>query len=125
MTIKQTIAKELVDAWNTKNEAVIRAHLHHDFYFKGPMMELNGVDGCIASMDDCPFECTSANSEMIEQDNKVVHVFDWIVTAPFQETIPAVEVLEFEGNKVKNSRLFFDTAKFPAEFAEQMKQQAA
>jgi len=60
------------------------------------------------------------NSEMVEQGDKVVHIFDWIVTAPFTGTIPSVEVMEFAGDKVKQSRLFYDTALFPAELAEAM-----
>ena len=35
-------------------------------------------------------------------------------------TIPMVEVMEFEGDKVKRARLFFDSALFPAEVKEQM-----
>jgi hypothetical protein len=31
-----------------------------------------------------------------------------------------VEVMEFEGDKVKRARLFFDSALFPAEVKEQM-----
>ncbi|PCJ98135.1 MAG: hypothetical protein COA45_08255 [Zetaproteobacteria bacterium] len=125
MTTKQDIAKELVDAWSTKNEAIVRKYLHADFHFKGPMMESNGLEECIASMANCPFESSCQNSEMIEQGDQVVHVFDWVVTAPFQATIPTVEVMKFEGDQVKKSRMFFDTALFPVEFLEQMKQQAA
>lgn len=125
MTTKQDIAKELVEAWVTKNIEVIRKHLHADFHMKGPMMEINSMEECVASMDGCPFESTCQNSEMIEQGDNVVHVFDWVVTAPFQATIPTVEVMGFVGEKVKTSRLYYDTAILPAEFIEQMKQQAA
>ncbi len=53
----------------------------------------------------------------------LVHMFDWKVTAPFQATIPMVEVMEFEGDKVKRARLFFDSALFPAEIKAQMMSQ--
>lgn len=125
MTTKQDIAKELVEAWVTKNEEVIRKYLHVDFHMKGPMMELNSMEECVASMDGSPFESTCQNSEMIEQGDSVVHVFDWVVSAPFQATIPTVEVMEFAGEKVKTSRLYYDTAILPADFVEQMQQQAA
>ena len=41
-------------------------------------------------------------------------------TVPFQATIPMVEVMEFEGDKVKRARLFYDSALFPAEVKTQI-----
>ncbi len=125
MTIKQKIAKELFEAWSDKNEAILRKHMHQDFEFKGPMMAIKGVEANIASLADCPFESTSETHDMVEQDDKLVHVFDWIVSAPFQATIPAVEVMHFDGEQVTSSRMFFDTGLFPTEFLEQMKEMAS
>lgn len=120
MSEKIAVAQALMTAWTTKDEALVREHLHSDFHFKGPMMELKGVEECVGSMTDCPFESRCENSEMVEQSNTVVHIFDWIVSAPFTATIPSVEVLEFSGKQVQRSRVFFDTALFPAEFSETM-----
>lgn len=124
MDIKEAI-EQMTDAWNNKDEAAMRPFLHDDYKFKGPMMEANSADECIAMMKDCPFEGGCENHEIIVEGNKAVSVFDWVVTAPFQATIPMIEVMEFEGGKVKNSRMFFDTGLFPAEVMEQMKEQAA
>lgn len=114
------IAKQLDTAWRSKDEATYRALLHKDYHFKGPMMEMKGAEEAVKFMKDCPFESSNKNCETVVQDNKLVHIFDWIVTAPFQATIPMVEIMEFEGGKLKKSRLFFDTAKFPAQAMDAM-----
>lgn len=115
MTDLVEIAKKLDTAWRAKDEATYRALLHKDYYFKGPKMEMKGVDEAVEFMKNCPFESHNENCEVVVQENKLVHIFDWIGTAPFQVTIPMVEVMEFEGSKLKKARLFFDTAKFPAQ----------
>ena len=43
-------------------------------------------------MKNCPFESKTENCEVVVQDNKLVHIFDWNVTAPFQASTPVVEV---------------------------------
>ncbi len=113
------IVKKLNTAWENKDEAAMRLLLHPDYHFKGPMMEMT-TEEVIGFMHTCPFECNNQNSEIISEGNKVVQVFDWHITAPFQATIPMVEVLEIEGNKVKKARLFFDTALFPEEAKKMM-----
>jgi len=116
------IVKQMTTAWQNKDEAAVRSFLHEDYHFKGPMMEMNGIEACIKFMKTCPFESSNKNCEAIVDGDKLVHIFDWEVTAPFQATIPMVEIMEFEGRKIKNSRMFFDTALFPAEFMKQMEQ---
>ena len=114
------VAKQMTEAWVQKDETAFRACLHPDYSFKGPMMEMKSANEAVECMKRCPFESTSENCEVVVEGNTLVHVFDWHVTAPFKATIPMVEVMEFEGNKVKRSRLFFDSALFPAEVKEQM-----
>lgn len=115
MTDYTEIAKKLDAAWRTKDEATLQKLLHKDYHFKGPMMEMKGAKEAIEFMKNCPFESKNENCEVVVQDNKLVHIFDWNVTAPFQASIPMVEVLEFEGDKVRKARLFFDTAKMPSQ----------
>ncbi len=114
------VAKQMTEAWARKDEAAFRACLHPDYSFKGPMMEMKSANEAVEFMKRCPFESTSENCEVVVEGNTLVHVFDWNVSAPFTATIPMVEVMEFEGEKVKRSRLFFDSALFPAEVKEQM-----
>lgn len=114
------VAKKMTKAWEDKDEAAFRACLHDDYTFKGPMMEMNSANEAVEFMNRCSFECTSENCEVVVEGQTLVHIFDWKVTAPFQATIPMVEVMEFEGDKVKRARLFFDSALFPAEIKAQM-----
>ncbi|MGH1457132.1 MAG: nuclear transport factor 2 family protein [Alphaproteobacteria bacterium] len=122
---KEEIVKELAQAWVSGDTDVFRKYLHADFHFKGPIMETNSLNEMLSSMEECPFESSCQNSELIIQGDKVVNIFDWAVTAPFQANIPCVEVMRFEGDLVKSSLLFFDTALMPAEFKEEMEKQAA
>lgn len=110
--------KKMAMAWDNKDEATLRSLLHDDYKGVCPDMEMNSADDCVAFMKECPFEGSSANLEIISEGDKVVQAFDWVVTAPFQATIPMIEVLYFESGKVKSSRMYYDTALFPAEFSE-------
>ena len=114
------VAKKMTEAWQRKDQVAFRACLHDDYTFKGPMMEMKSANEAVECMTRCAFESTSENCEVCVDGNTLVHVFDWKVTAPFRATIPMVEVMEFEGEKIKRSRLFFDSALFPAEVKEQM-----
>ena len=114
------VAKKMTKAWEQKDESAFRACLHDDYSFKGPMMEMKSANEAIEFMNRCPFEFTKENCEVIVEGKTLVHVFDWNVTAPFQATIPMVEVMEFEGDKVKKARLFFDSALCPAEVKTQI-----
>lgn len=125
MTTNEEIVRELSEAWFAKNKEPFRKHLHADFQYKDPIMEINGKDNAIASMDECPFEGAIENVELVARGDKVVNIFDWVVTAPFQARIPCVEIVTFDGDKVKSSRSYYDTALYPAEFIEEMKQQFA
>ena len=78
-------------------------------------MTMNGVEEAVDFMKKCPFESNTENCEVVIDGQTLVHVFDWNVSAPFQAVIPMVEVLEFEGQKVKRARLFYDSALFPEE----------
>lgn len=125
MTTKEDIVRELSTAWFAKNKEPFRKYLHEDFQYLDPLFEVNGKESSIASMDECPFEGKMENVKLVAQGDRVVNIFDWVVTAPFQATIPCVEIVTFDGDKVKSSRSYYDTALYPAEFVEEMKQQAA
>ncbi len=114
------VAKRMTVAWEQKDEVAFRACLHDDYTFKGPMMEMRNPDEALDFMKRCTFEFTNENCEVVVEGKTLVHIFDWKVTVTFQGTIPMVEVMEFEGEKVKRARLFFDSALFPAEVKEQM-----
>jgi len=114
MSTLTDVAKRMTKAWEDRDEAAFRACLHDDYSFKGPMMEMKSANEALEFMKRCAFEFTNTNCEVVVEGKTLVHVFDWNVTAPFQATIPMVEVMEFEGDRVKRARLFYDSALFPA-----------
>ena len=114
MSTLTDVAKRMTKAWEDRDEAAFRACLHDDYSFKGPMMEMKSANEAVEFMRRCAFEFTNTNCEVVVEGKTLVHVFDWNVTAPFQATIPMVEVMEFEGDRVKRARLFYDSALFPA-----------
>ena len=114
MSTLTDVAKRMTKAWEDRDEAAFRACLHDDYSFKGPMMEMKSANEALEFMRRCAFEFTNTNCEVVVEGKTLVHVFDWNVTAPFQATIPMVEVMEFEGDRVKRARLFYDSALFPA-----------
>ena len=120
MTNLVDIAKQMTAAWENKDADAMRSFLHEDYHFKGPMIELDGPDACIECMMSFPVQGRNKNCEVITQGSTLVHIADWEVTSPFQATIPFVEIMEFENGKVKNVRMFLDTAQFPTEFVKQM-----
>lgn len=125
MSTLVNVAKKMTKAWQEKDEVGFRACLHQDYSFKGPMMEMNSADEAVDFMKRCPFESSTENCEVIVEGQTLVHIFDWNVRAPFQSTIPMVEIMEFEGEKVKRARLFFDSELFPADIKTQMLSMAA
>ncbi len=120
MSTLTDVAKRMTKAWEDRDEAAFRACLHDDYSFNGPMMEMKSANEAVEFMRRCAFEFTNTNCEVVVEGKTLVHLFDWNVTAPFQATIPMVEVMEFEGDKVKRARLFYDSALFPAEVKTQI-----
>lgn len=119
------VAKRMTKAWQEKDESTFRGCLHDDYTFKGPMMEMRSANEALECLRRCTFEFTNEKCEVVVEGNTLVHIFDWKVTAPFLATIPMVEVMEFEGEKVKRARLFFDSALFPAEVKQKMMAETA
>ena len=119
------VAKRMTKAWEEKDAATFRVSIHDDYTFKGPMIEMRSANEALEFMKQCAFESTSENCEVVVEGSTLVHIFDWKVTAPFQATIPMVEIMEFESDKVKRARLFFDSALFPDEVKQQMMAETA
>ena len=112
------LVKRVNKALETKDIKTYRSLLHSDYRFRGPMMELNDPDEAAAVMEACPFTYRNENAVYVNEDERVVVVFDWVVTAPVKFSIHVVEYWSVNDGKVLASELFFDTAKFPAEAME-------
>jgi hypothetical protein len=62
------------------------------------------------------------NAIYAELGNKVIQIFDWIVTEPFQNTFRMCSIVTIKDNKILKEELIYDSSKFPKEFLEQMSQ---
>ena len=120
MTSNTEIVKKMMKAWENKDGDIVRSLLHDDYQGSCPMMGTIDADQCVEFIKDCPYGGKSINHEIIAEGDKVAQSFDWVITSPFQATVPMVEIMEFKNGKVKTSKMYFDTALFPAEDTEQV-----
>jgi hypothetical protein len=119
-----SIVKQLSKAFETKNVEAYRALLHPKYTFSGPCMQFSNPDEAVAMLGECPMKARSENAQFIASGDQVVSIFDWVVSEPFQATIRMAEHTTIKDGKILRSELFYDSAKFPAEFMEAMKAQA-
>lgn len=107
------IIKRYSEAFHARDREAARRTLHAKFYFKGPLMEMRGPDEVIQFMENMPFECNEGNVRYLQDGAVVVKIFDMTITKPFQTTVAMCEILTLEDGKIRESELFYDTAKFP------------
>lgn len=112
------VVKRVSEAWEKKDTKTYRSLLHNDYKFQGPMMEMCSADEAEAFAQNCPFSCSSENATYVAEGNKVVKIFDWIVTSPVKFQLRMVEFSVVEDGKIRSVELFYDTAKFPKEAME-------
>lgn len=121
MTNPVDIVKRMDEAFRNKDEATLREALHPDYTFKTPRMTLQGREAAVQFLIyDCACTFHNENSLFITEGNTVVHLFDWVVEAPFQGRYRMAEYLTVEGNQVRSAELFYDPTAFPPEFLEQL-----
>ena len=114
------LVKRVNKALEKKDIKAYRDLLHSNYRFRGPMMELNDPDEAAAVMEACPFTHHNENAVYLNDGDKVVVIFDWVVTAPVKFSIHMAECLTVKDGLIAASELFFDTAKFPPEAMEVM-----
>lgn len=112
------LVKRANKALESKDISTYRSLLHDRYSFRGPMMELTNPDEAAAVMEACPFTYHNENVQFVADGDKVVSVFDWLVTAPVKFSIHMAEYFTVKDGKILSSELFFDTAKFPPEAME-------
>ena len=116
--------KKMDQAWVAKDDAAIRELLHADYECKGPLMAVNGIEQAIMGMNFFPFVGKNENEQIIVEGNKAAYTFDWVLSSPFQATIPITEIIEFEDEKIRKVRIFFDTGLFPGDMVSMIKTMA-
>ena len=113
MTNIHDIALKIEKAWDEKDEATMRENLHPDYVSIDPMMTLKGVDSVVEKMKAFPFEGDMEIINTLTQGD--IHVLQgvWQVESPFKLDIPYVAVKKFEGDKLKQQNIYFDTGRLP------------
>jgi len=112
MNIKE-IAMKIEKAWEEKDEATLRKHLHPDYISKDPMMTVKGIDKTIEKMKSFPFKGALEIKKFISEGDTHTEEGVWHVHSPFKADIPYVSIMTFEKDKLKNKNIYFDTAKIP------------
>ncbi len=107
------IVRAYCDAFAAKDMQSLRSLLSDDFSFQGPMMTSDGADKFVEQMRNFPFQARFEDSRMVVEGENVVHMFDFVVTAPVEGSVRMCECFEVTNGKIHSSRLYFDTAQFP------------
>jgi ketosteroid isomerase-like protein len=118
------IVKKMNLAFETKDQAAMRALLHPQYTFRGSLMSMNSPKEAVEFLGQCPFKGKSKNIQFYEAGDTVVQTFDWEVTEPFQSTIRMCDVIKLKDGKAISEELFYDSAKFPKEVLESLKANA-
>ncbi len=100
-------------AFEEKDFEKMRSLLDDHYTFKGPLMQANSADECIAQMKECSFEGKHKMVQVFTEENQAVVIFDWTCSKPFQGTFRMCEYLQVKNKKIVSSELIFDTANFP------------
>lgn len=110
MEIKE-IALKIMKAWEEKDEATMRAHLHPDYISKDPMETTKGVDKTIEKMKIFPFKGRVDTEHFISEGDTVVAAGIWHVDSPIKAEVPIISLTKFEKDKIKEKRIYFDPAR--------------
>ena len=110
------IVEKVNQAFLDKDEATLRACLHENYRYIGPVdaMNIDGIEACIAMMRGFDLKPVNANSQWITQHNKVVEIFDWTLTDSVQCVVPMVEVTTFRDQRIASTQAFFNPALLPS-----------
>ena len=114
MTDTKEIALKIEKAWEEKDEAALRKHLHPDYISQDPKMTVKGIEATIEKMRNFTCKGDLETRNCISDGNR--HVFEgiWHVTSPKKVDIPYISVMTFEGSKLKEKTIYFDPAKLPS-----------
>lgn len=114
MTTPLDTVQAFYTAFAEKNWDKLHSLLSDDFSFRGSMASFDSPDAFIEAMRALPFEGQPEASRFIASGDQVVHSFVWNMTQPTQTSIHMCEVFEVEGDKVRRSDLYYDSAAMPA-----------
>ena len=105
-------ARDVVDRYFTalkrKDFATMRALLHDDVTFKGPLGTTDGADDYIGTLEQVTANMTGVERRALFADGEdVCQVYDLVLSAP-AVTLPVAQWLKVRENRIATVRLFFD-----------------
>ncbi len=117
---KSELVKRFHDAAEDKDLDAYRSVLHQDFCFQAPMMTTIGLDKFTTSVCESNFVWKDEVVSMIESEDQVACVFDWVGLKPFSRTIRisvwyTFEANQFGENRIRSADLYYDPSQFPKE----------
>lgn len=125
MSTALDVVKRAYQAWETKDIESLRTLLHKDYKATMPGgMVIEGFEGAKQCLAQCPMECHSENEIYIVDGNKIVRIWDMVGTNEATKSDVRLRMAELnivEGNQVILNEAFFDTAGFPKDMQDQMK----
>ncbi len=101
------------EAFGAKDWKRLRSILTDDFTFQGSLATFDSPDEYVEGMKALPLEGEPVDSRFAVDGTNVVHSFTWKMTAPVTGEIDMCEWIELEGDKVRSSRLFYDSQAMP------------
>jgi ketosteroid isomerase-like protein len=120
----KALAQQIFDACMAKDEAKIRELVAQDYKLKDPMMTVEGVDGLIEMIRNCPNDGgRMQNIDLIAEGDRVACSFE--MANDKGESMRMCSFMTFKNGKLASEEMFYDTAQIPQEYRDQMKQNAA
>ena len=86
----------------------------------GDLLRSDGKDAVLGFVEQASLTCTEEIVSLTSEEDRVVMVFDFVVTEPVQFRIRMCEVYTIEEGKIRSADLYFDTAEFPSELIERL-----
>ena len=114
MNPSMTTVSNFYEAFGTQNWTKLRSLITDNFSFRGSMASFDNPDDFISAMSQLPFEGHPENSKFTADGSRVAHSFVWKMTSPTITDIHMCEVFEVEGDKVRSSELYYDSAAMPS-----------
>lgn len=94
-----------------QDRTMLLSCLTEDFTFKSPLAEFDTPEGYAEMVGR--FGGWVESDQIIAADDRVVHTFTYHMTEPGKADIPICEVFHLEGDKIRSSRAYNDSADFP------------
>lgn len=111
---RQDIAEAYLEAWRDKDFDAIRASLHDDVAFNGPVVSLSSIDDAINAITQLSgLVKTPENQNVMTGGYDVCIIYD-LVPVKGTPSVAMSEVHTVTGEKVSSIRVIFDTAALTA-----------